>query len=140
MKMEAAAIAYVRYVLNVTQLTPSGLAKKAKISSTTLTRALNDPNHKFTLSTTTLDKIAGATGIPMAPFFDAEDQVNLTTASHHPPEAFEARPQKRGVNRETPFSAMIVVIGEVSSGYWQDPSLAATEHIPLFLSLIGAKA
>jgi hypothetical protein len=139
MKMEAAAIAYVRYVLNVLQLTPSAMAKRAKISSTTITRALNDPKHKFTLSMTTLEKIADASGIPIAPFLDSEDQVNLAVASNHPPRAFEFGPGGRSptVNRQTPFSAMIVVIGEVSAGYWQDPTLAANSYTPLFLALIG---
>ncbi|WP_375764211.1 helix-turn-helix domain-containing protein [Bradyrhizobium sp. Pha-3] len=140
MKMEAAAIAYVRYVLNISNLSPSALAKKAKLSSTTLTRALNDPSHRFTLSTTTLEKVRDATGISFAPFFEAEDQVNLTTASVHPPEAFLDRGGRTlPLNRQTPFSAMAVVIGEVAPGYWQDPALAATEHLPLTVALVGTQ-
>lgn len=138
MKMEAAAIAYVQYVMNILGVSPSGLAKKAGISSTTLTRALNDPKHKFTLSMTTLGKIEGATGIALAPFLESDDQATLTRAASFPPETFQA---KRGhismLDRETPFHAMVVVIGEVHPGFWQDPTLAATSHLPLFLALAG---
>lgn len=142
MKMEAAAIAYVRYVLNVLNLTPSALARQAKISSTTLTRALNDPNHKFTLSMTTLNKIADASGLSPAPFLDSEDQVNLAAAAHHPPEAFAGHSLDRRnalLNRETPLAAVIVVIGEVCPGYWQDPAVEASSNTPIFLALVGAK-
>lgn len=140
MKMEAAAIAYVKYVMNITDLSPSGLAKKSGISSTTLTRALNDPKHKFTLSMTTLGKIEDATGIALAPFLESDDQASLTRAVSLPPESFQSRRGRTPmVDRETPFNAMIVVIGEVYPGLWQDPTQAATSHIPLFLALTGCR-
>lgn len=54
---------YIRQVMAQRGLSATALAAKAGISSTTLTRALNSPDHKFRLSLTTLNKIRDATGI-----------------------------------------------------------------------------
>lgn len=59
---------YVRHVMEVTGLSATALAKKAGMPSTTLTRPLNDPEHKFALSNSTIQKIATATGITLASF------------------------------------------------------------------------
>lgn len=59
---------YVRHVMEVTGLSATALAKKAGMPSTTLTRPLNDPEHKFALSSSTIQKIATATGITLASF------------------------------------------------------------------------
>lgn len=67
---ESWQIRYVRQVLQKTALTASALARRSGFSSTTLTRALNSDDHKFTLSLATLDKIAAATGISYAGFAD----------------------------------------------------------------------
>jgi transcriptional regulator with XRE-family HTH domain len=142
MDLEIGSVAYVKSLLRQLGLKPSALAKKAGIATTTLTRALNDPNHKFTLSTTTLNKIASATGISPAPFLKARDQVQLTAASNHPAEAFDTslwKDRKSPIDRETPFSTMTVVIGEIAPGEWQDPALLAATHLPLFLALVGLK-
>lgn len=50
-------LAFVREILARREMSPGGLAIEADISPSTLTRALNDPNHKFKLSVTTLQKI-----------------------------------------------------------------------------------
>jgi phage repressor protein C with HTH and peptisase S24 domain len=55
---------YLRDVLTSTGWTASRLAKEIGVASTTLTRALNSPSHKFNLSLTTLDKIRERTRIP----------------------------------------------------------------------------
>jgi transcriptional regulator with XRE-family HTH domain len=68
----AAALAYVRSVLKETRLTPHALATKAGISPSTLSRALNDPKHKFTLSLATIEKIAAASGINPGPFLQKD--------------------------------------------------------------------
>lgn len=60
--------AYVRHVMEVTGLSATALAKKAGMPSTTLTRPLNDPEHKFALSSTTIEKIASATEISLSSF------------------------------------------------------------------------
>lgn len=59
---------YVRHVLDTLALKPSALANLAGLSSTTLTRPLNDPEHPFDLSMGTIEKIQEKTGIAFAPF------------------------------------------------------------------------
>lgn len=54
---------YVRTVLSQMGWSASRLAREAGIAATTLTRALNNPDHKFKLSLTTLEKIRAASGI-----------------------------------------------------------------------------
>jgi hypothetical protein len=74
------AKAYVRYVMSVTGLSATALAKKAGMPSTTLTRPLNDPEHKFSLSNTTVQKIAEATGITLAAFLARDDRPEVSKA------------------------------------------------------------
>lgn len=54
---------YVRRVMTETGLSPTALAELAKVSSSTLTRPLNNPRHPHSVSRRTLDKIRDATGI-----------------------------------------------------------------------------
>jgi len=67
--------AYVRYVMEATGLSATALAKKSNMPSTTLTRPLNDPGHKFSLSNSTIEKIAAATGITLSAFLNATGTV-----------------------------------------------------------------
>lgn len=60
------AMDYLHRVLRETGLHPSALAKKCGLSSTTLTRPLNNPAHSFRLSRRTLEAIEGGTGIPFS--------------------------------------------------------------------------
>jgi hypothetical protein len=113
----AAALAYVRFVLDATGLSPSGLAKQAGISSTTLTRPLNDQSYKFVLSTSTISKIAKATGINPGPFFKAKDSVDPSLAARHNPKVFDQRRWKVWSERST------VMIGEVAVGIWRELTL-----------------
>lgn len=119
----AAAISYLRAVLDETQLTPTGLAKLAGISSTTITRPLHDPDHKFTLSATTLEKIARATGVNFSSFFDAESHIERSTRIFY---------------EETPFSQSasapaeyVMVSGFVEAGVWRDPNFRNPYEFPL---------
>lgn len=68
---DAWEIEYVERVIRETGLSPAALAKRAGFAATTITRALHDPDHKFRLSTSTLDKIRAATGIAYLPGADA---------------------------------------------------------------------
>lgn len=61
-------IEYLRHVMTERDLTASGLASAAGVSSTTLTRPLNSREHKFEISRRTLDKIQSATGVPYHSF------------------------------------------------------------------------
>lgn len=71
---------YIRHVLAARDMKPSALAKLAGLSSTTLTRPLNNKQHKHNFGRETLDKIAAVTGVPYAPFqgdepMDGEDPL-----------------------------------------------------------------
>ena len=55
---------WLNIVLHTTGLSASELARKAQLSTTTLTRFMNSEEHQFTLSGKTISKIADATGIP----------------------------------------------------------------------------
>lgn len=66
-----------QWLIEVTQQTGKSLtriATEAKVAVSTLTRAVNDPEHPHTLSAATISKIAAATGIP-APSFLSENKV-----------------------------------------------------------------
>lgn len=66
------SLQYARHVIDQLGTSPSGLAAKIGVSSTTLTRPLNSKNHKHNLGRDTLDKIADKTGIPYSTFRDGE--------------------------------------------------------------------
>ncbi len=55
---------WLNVVLHTTGLSASELARKASLSTTTLTRFMNSEEHHYTLSGKTITKIADATGIP----------------------------------------------------------------------------
>lgn len=142
MTIQTGSIEYIRAVLSELGLKPSALAKRAGIATTTLTRALNSPDHKFALSTTTLSKIAKSTGISPAPFLSGVDQVELAARAFFPATSFDPKLFGEGrsiLDKETRFSAVTAVIGAVSAGKWQDPTLAATEHPPLDITIPGLK-
>lgn len=62
-----AAIAYVDMLVRETGLDLTNLARRAGVSSTTLTRFHNDPRYTNSLSARTLKKLSDATGIPLPP-------------------------------------------------------------------------
>lgn len=78
------AVEYVRHVLGVTGLSPTGLALRAGISSTTLTRPLNSADYKFALTNTTLSKIEAATGIAYLSFAAAHRTDQMPPGSEAP--------------------------------------------------------
>jgi transcriptional regulator with XRE-family HTH domain len=130
-KLDLAALAYLRHVLLQMKLSPSALAKKAGLSSTTLTRALNDPDHKFTLTTTTIQKIADASGINPAPFLQAEDVVQLSLAPIY---------RKEVHSRATDFfgpPSSTAIVGEVHAGKWIEPDVFPPSRHG-FVDLAGA--
>lgn len=71
------SLRYARHAIEQLKTSPSGLAERIGVSSTTLTRPLNSKDHKHVLGRQTLDKIAAATGIPYGPFQGgaAEDEA-----------------------------------------------------------------
>jgi phage repressor protein C with HTH and peptisase S24 domain len=62
-----AAIAYVDSLVRETGLDLTNLARRAGVSSTTLTRFHNDPGYTNSLSARTLKKLSDVTGIPLPP-------------------------------------------------------------------------
>lgn len=66
---------YLEYVINKTGMTASAIAKKANLSSTTLTRPLANEDYNFELSTRTLRKIEDATGVSYSGFLAFLDSV-----------------------------------------------------------------
>src|SRR5215813_14147661 len=60
-----AAIAYVDMLVRETGLDLTNLARRAGVSSTTLTRFHNDPHYTNSLSARTLKKLSDVTGIPL---------------------------------------------------------------------------
>lgn len=124
---DSATLAYIRHVLALMGISPSALAKLAGVSSTTLTRPLNNSQYKFNLSATTLEKIAAVSGISFAPFFDNKDfaEVSLATLT----DKTMYREDKWGPNTDGPGTT--VVIGFAALGIWQEVSL-------MYNDLIGA--
>ncbi len=86
---------FIRRALEVSGLTPYALAKKAGVSSTTITRPLNDPAFKFVPKMATLSKIAEATGLTLPNLSDP----GLTVES---------------------ISRWIPLVGEVRAGTWTE--------------------
>jgi len=119
-ELSAAALAYVRFVLAQTHMSPTALAKKAKISSTTLTRALNDPKHKFALSTKTLEKIATATGIDPAGFMRADDSVALNAAPLRAGTFDEKKWEGGALSGLIPGT---MIAGGIMADYWHEFSI-----------------
>ena len=84
-----AALNYVRHVLSQERDTPSSLAKRVGISSTTLTRPLNSDDHKYTISMATLEKIKNETGYDPAPFFAKDLNYLERTLDFYSSEEYE---------------------------------------------------
>lgn len=78
MDTEDWAIPYLRDVMRRLEIEhPSQLAEKAGVYSTTLTRPMNNPDHPYKISRTTLEKVKKATGIP----FPHEAGSDVVTSS-----------------------------------------------------------
>lgn len=121
MNFDAAALAYVRYVLGHMELKPGALAKGAGISASTLTRALNDPNHKFKLSTTTLQKIANFSGINPGPFLEAKDAAEITLNEAFREDLYSPREGVPTITDHGPDRKYTMIVGEVAAGFWRTP-------------------
>jgi SOS-response transcriptional repressor LexA len=141
-KFQTASKAYVRFVMDELRLTPSGLAKSAGIASSTLTRALNDPGHKFTLSTSTLGKIAKASGISPQPFFDTSDFVDMSMIPFVSKTLYDeswgenANPTSEEFEDTAEYSTLVV--GQAAAGVWKTPEIARLEDLgALALAITG---
>lgn len=136
MNQASAAVAYVRFVLDELKLSASGLAKGAGLASTTITRALNDPDHKFELSMSTLKKIAAFSGISPTPFFEARDFAELTLNTLTLPDVYDST---WGPDASKPFDmdGVIAIIGSASVGIYRKREAARIEDAAPLLLKIG---
>lgn len=129
--LRAGALRYLRFVLKELKLSPTGLAKMAGISSTTLTRFLNSDEHKFTLSTKTMQKIAEATGINPAPFLAGKNEPDIAKSVYYSSEVYNESWDTPDEDN-TPQST--VVVGEASAGNWREVELMDIyKHPPLLI-------
>jgi hypothetical protein len=132
MNFEAASLAYIRYVMADKNMSAGGLAKAAGISASTLTRALNDPKHKFTLSMKTIEKVATFSKINPAPFLEARDSAELITGFFHRQELHTGKDELL-FNRIAPRNT--IIIGDIAAGKWREPSLVhVVDYGPLSLT------
>lgn len=135
MDFEAAAIAYIRHVLDERGQSISALAKDAHISPSTLSRALNDPEHKFTLSMKTIEKIATASGINPAPFLQAKNVADLNVDHMMRPDQYDERIWGKGANAPDAATKMTLIVGDIAAGKFVEPSvLRIQNYAPIFLT------
>lgn len=118
-----AATDYVRFVMSKLAMTPHALAKVAGLAPTTLTRPLNSTDHKFTLTTTTLDKIRHATGYDYAPFLSQDMDTIARTLDQLPTLGYQAEVEAVGRLKVD----QIPVIGEVAAGVWREVQFQTDE-------------
>jgi len=85
---------YLNQVIEVTGKKLTTIAKDAGVSSTTLTRPMNDPDHKYTIKLSTLEAVARATGIPLPgsePSSKEPQAPNLRIVENYEPAPVDAQ-------------------------------------------------
>jgi phage repressor protein C with HTH and peptisase S24 domain len=92
-------IRYLRHVERETGKSLSAIAKEAGVASTTLTRPVNNPDHKFSVKQATLEAVERVTGIP----FDG-----FRTGNNTSPERFE-------VGDATPENIELIPVYDVAA-------------------------
>lgn len=102
---------FLRQALKVSGLKPYALAKLAGVSSTTITRPLNDPEFKFTPKPATLRKIAEAAGVDLP--------AGLTIAAP-----------------TVPTTEELPIIGPIQAGAWLALDETAQDE-PVFFTAIA---
>ncbi len=115
---QSATIAYVRFVVATTGMSPSALARAAGIATTTLTRPLNNPKYKFALSATTLEKIAKISGISPAPFFENDDTVSQKLATFYDTGVYDEGVWGPGSDSVGEEGRSTLLLGSVAAGRW----------------------
>lgn len=128
---QVAALTYIRHVLDSTGLSASSLAKRVGIAPTTLTRPLNNPEHKFVISTSTIAKIASSTGINPAPFLESSDvshQFNTVLKDSN-----ERRSASRPSGRREWGSNFLIPLGVISTGEWRENDILHPTLFPPIL-------
>lgn len=80
----AAARRWLEAVLRQTGKLPTEIARDAGLSSTTLTRPLNNPAHQGGVSVRTLRAVSKATGVPLPRELDFPQMTGDPAAGHKP--------------------------------------------------------
>lgn len=107
---------YLDFVLTSMKLSPRQLALRAGIAPTTITRFLNSESQKFTISNSTLSKIAKVTGISPAAFFAMTDmQLERSVVDLNLLE----------IEDQTSPDLISEILYEVSPGYWMEEDIYA---------------
>lgn len=118
---------YIAYVLDHLKVSPSKLASMAGLASTTLTRPLAKPDHPFTLSTSTLEKIKEASGIEFAPFM-TRDMDTLARSIDTLTNAHEYHVSEQAGD-DSVRDQMTVVLGEVAAGVWREEQFGNSDSL-----------
>lgn len=77
-------IRYLEYVKQHSGRTLTAIAREAGISSTTLTRPVNDPEHPYEVKIQNIEKVSQVTGIPFQPFKDSDTSTPLEIPNGDP--------------------------------------------------------
>lgn len=134
-------INYITHVMSECGMNATSLAAAAGVSSTTLTRPLNSPDHKFDLSRKTLDKIQSATGVPYLPFMPGASGAMVSAPAHDgDDDSGSAMVDVHDVRASAGHGAIVEaedVIDRISFplGYLE----RVTKTHPRFLKVIGVK-
>jgi transcriptional regulator with XRE-family HTH domain len=134
---DSATLAYIRHVIREMGISATALAKIAGVSSTTLTRPLNNSEYKFNLSATTIEKIAAVSGINPGPFFNNKDFASVSLASAHDKDAYD--PKIWGTTALDHIESALI-IGRAASGFWQEIGKIEDFYGSLFLTSPGYAA
>lgn len=129
---------YVRFVMDQEGISAAELAARAGIAASTITRFLNNPDYKFTLSNTTIKKIADATGINPAPFFESRDFAQSSLLPHTDLEkVYDKRWGLEGYGSlGSEERGLIMIIGDVEAGKWREAALMpVTEAAPIAITI-----
>lgn len=142
-RSKLAGIDYVRFVMKQTGLTASGLAERAGLSPTTLTRALNSKQHKFAFTVTTLDRIRAATEYDYAPFFTWDTEKSSERLGEHlaNPDLAEQSWSPTAWEGATGYiEKAIPVVGEVAAGVWREVPFETFPLYRLSLALVTSRS
>lgn len=72
-------IRYLEHVKKHSGMSLTAIAREAGISSTTLTRPVNNPDHPYELKIQNIEKVSEVTGIPFLPFKEGKDPTDAAS-------------------------------------------------------------
>lgn len=128
---------YVQAAMDATGLSLSGLAELAGVSSSTLTRRMNNPDYKYALSYSTLNSIEAASGVPLF----KELHPTAVQEGEQPPPGAAMVPVYDVVASAGPgtFAESDYETSPISLAFPSDYLRKLTSSGPRHLSIIGVK-